>query len=102
MCSREHNRGPRPPVKSALATFSNSGGLTGAPTAARSARRCTDGTAEELPGLLGRDRPFAIATGEHLLEILELRQVVDHDVGRRRIADQKILVVRLGGIERLE
>src|SRR6266540_1456168 len=44
-------------------------------------------------------RSLAMASGEHLLEIFDLGQVVGRDVGVLQVLHQKILVIGLGGIE---
>src|SRR5215472_15411373 len=51
---------------------------------------------------LDGDRSLAIEGGEELLQVLDLGEVVYHDVGISRVLDQEILMVRLRWIERRE
>src|SRR5215469_5481422 len=46
-----------------------------------------------------RDWRFAIGFGEQPFEIVELRQVIEYDVGVCRVQHQKVLVIVLGRIE---
>src|SRR5262245_62121742 len=50
-------------------------------------------------GLQDEHRLLAIELGEDLLEVRDLRQVVDHDVAGARVPDEIILMIRLGRIE---